>query len=140
MARIPESFGRREQPALAVPVGEPGTRGLHVAGHPGFNPGSDPGSNPEPNNDIDPDGSDRNGLGALCRKQAFTERADADMTIAARVRCEVKPVTARAERPSCAGIASPVHVGVADSARADWAIEFTSQLRAAPPAAPAGTA
>lgn len=140
MARIPESFGRREQPAPAVALGEAGTRGLHVAGHPEFNHASNRESNRESNNDIDPDGSDRNGLRAPCRKQAFTERADADMTIATRVRCEVKPVTARAERPSCAGIASPVHAGVTDPARADWAIEFTSPLRAAPPAAPAGTA
>lgn len=110
MARALDLFRRRERPApgpaaLAEPLEAASFRELHVAGRPEGNPWS--------NKDIDPDGSDRNGLGALCRRQAF------------------------AERRRCAGITLPVHAGTADPARPDWPIRFTGQLRAAPSAATA---
>ncbi len=67
----------------------------------------------ESNNNIDPDGPDRNCPGALCRRQAF------------------------AGRRRSAGIALPVRAGTADPARPDWPIRFTGRLRAASPAATA---
>ena len=85
---------------------------LHVAGH------------PEGNRDIDPDGSDRNVMEALRWKQAFAERTDAEMAIATQFAFEAAPIVAWATALKEAGIALPIHVGLAGPAKLQTLIKF----------------
>jgi len=85
---------------------------LHVAGH------------PEGSRDIDPDGSDRNVMDALRWKQAFSERTDAAMALTTQFVFEAAPVLAWAEAIRAAGIALPVHVGIAGPAKLQTLIRF----------------
>ncbi|MEO0820022.1 MAG: methylenetetrahydrofolate reductase [Pseudomonadota bacterium] len=89
-----------------------GFKRLHVAGH------------PEGNRDIDPDGGEGEVMRALAWKQAFRERTDAEMAIATQFCFEAEPVIAWAHRLSAAGIALPVHIGVAGPAKLQTLIKF----------------
>ncbi|GIT91933.1 methylenetetrahydrofolate reductase [Jannaschia pagri] len=85
---------------------------LHVAGH------------PEGNRDIDPDGGDKNVSEALQWKQKFSERTDAEMAIATQFCFEAAPVIAWANAIRAAGVALPVHIGVAGPAKLQTLIKF----------------
>ncbi|MDG4647648.1 methylenetetrahydrofolate reductase [Roseibacterium sp. SDUM158017] len=85
---------------------------LHVAGH------------PEGNRDIDPEGGERECLAALRWKQDFANRSDARFAIATQFAFEAAPVVAWAERLAAAGIAMPVHLGVAGPAKLQTLIKF----------------
>ncbi|MDZ4094800.1 MAG: methylenetetrahydrofolate reductase, partial [Paracoccaceae bacterium] len=85
---------------------------LHVAGH------------PEGNRDIDKDGGDAIVMQALKWKQAFSERSDAKMAIATQFCFEAAPVIAWADRLAAAGIALPIHIGVAGPAKLQTLIKF----------------
>ncbi|MEO0680861.1 MAG: methylenetetrahydrofolate reductase [Pseudomonadota bacterium] len=85
---------------------------LHVAGH------------PEGNRDIDPDGGERNVMDALAWKQAFAERTDAQMAIVTQFVFEAAPVVDWARRLREAGVALPIHVGVAGPAKLQTLIRF----------------
>ncbi len=89
-----------------------GFKRLHVAGH------------PEGNRDIDPDGSMKNVLQALEWKQAFSERTDADMALATQFAFDAKPIIAWARDLSEAGIALPIHIGIAGPAKLQTLIKF----------------
>ncbi|MEL6477267.1 MAG: methylenetetrahydrofolate reductase [Pseudomonadota bacterium] len=89
-----------------------GFRRLHVAGH------------PEGNKDIDPNGGDDAVMEALRWKQAFSERTDAEMAIATQFVFEAEPVIAWANRLAEAGIALPIHIGVAGPAKLQTLIKF----------------
>lgn len=92
--------------------GAKGFTRLHVAGH------------PEGNRDIDPDGSEKNVMEALRWKQRFAETSDADMALATQFCFEAKPVIAWADRLRAAGIALPIHIGVAGPAKLQTMIKF----------------
>ena len=85
---------------------------LHVAGH------------PEGNRDIDPQGGDALALDALVRKAGFARETDAEMAIATQFCFEAAPVVGWAERLREAGIALPVHIGVAGPARLQTMLKF----------------
>ncbi|WP_238366118.1 methylenetetrahydrofolate reductase [Mesobacterium pallidum] len=85
---------------------------LHVAGH------------PEGNKDIDPDGSTANVMEALRWKQAFTERTDAQMALATQFAFDAKPIIAWVDGLRTAGIALPVHIGIAGPAKLQTLIKF----------------
>ncbi len=85
---------------------------LHVAGH------------PEGNRDIDPDGSETNCLAALRAKAAFQAETDAAMAIATQFCFEAAPAIAWADRLQAAGIALPVHIGVAGPAKLQTLLKF----------------
>ncbi|MGC9417618.1 MAG: methylenetetrahydrofolate reductase [Rhodovulum sp.] len=85
---------------------------LHVAGH------------PEGSRDIDTDGTDRLVMEALQWKQAFAERTDADMAIVTQFAFEAGPVIAWADRLRAAGIALPIHIGVAGPAKLQTLLKF----------------
>ncbi|MEL7174695.1 MAG: methylenetetrahydrofolate reductase, partial [Pseudomonadota bacterium] len=90
-----------------------GFKRLHVAGH------------PEGNRDIDADGGEKEVMAALAWKQAFAERTDAEMAIATQFCFEAAPVIAWANRLSAAGVAMPVHIGVAGPAKLQTLIKFS---------------
>ena len=85
---------------------------LHVAGH------------PEGNKDIDKDGSDRIVMDALRWKQAFSERSDAKMAITTQFCFDAAPVIAWADKLADAGIALPIHIGIAGPAKLQTLIKF----------------
>ena len=85
---------------------------LHVAGH------------PEGNRDIDPEGGDSVALAALAAKAAFQRETDARMAIATQFCFEAAPVVAWADRLAAAGIALPVHLGVAGPAKLQTLIRY----------------
>jgi len=89
-----------------------GFKRLHVAGH------------PEGNRDIDTHGSTKLVDEALQWKQAFSERTDAKMAIATQFAFDAKPITAWAERLQAAGIALPIHVGIAGPAKLQTLLKF----------------
>ena len=89
-----------------------GFKRLHVAGH------------PEGNKDIDPDGSNNLVLQALRWKQAFNERTDAEMAVATQFAFEAAPVIEWAEGLAAAGIALPIHIGIAGPAKLQTLIKF----------------
>ena len=85
---------------------------LHVAGH------------PEGNRDIDPDGGTRLVDEALQWKQKFSERTDAKMAMATQFAFEADPIIAWAEGLKAAGIALPIHIGIAGPAKLQTMIKF----------------
>ena len=85
---------------------------LHVAGH------------PEGNRDIDPNGGETEVMAALRWKQDFANRSDADFAIVTQFAFEALPVLAWAERLAAAGIALPVHLGIAGPAKLQTLIKF----------------
>ncbi|MBC7156248.1 MAG: methylenetetrahydrofolate reductase [Rhodobacteraceae bacterium] len=85
---------------------------IHVAGH------------PEGNRDIDPDGGEAGVMAALRWKQAFAERSDAAMAIATQFAFDAAPVIAWAGRLQAAGIALPIHVGIAGPAKLQTLLKF----------------
>ncbi|EAQ01075.1 metF protein-like [Pseudooceanicola batsensis HTCC2597] len=89
-----------------------GFRRLHVAGH------------PEGNRDIDPEGGEAVVMEALRWKQAFSERTDAEMALATQFAFDARPIIAWADRLQEAGIALPIHVGVAGPAKLQTLIKF----------------
>lgn len=89
-----------------------GFKRLHVAGH------------PEGNRDIDPDGGTRNVEEALQWKQKFSERTDAEMAIATQFAFEAGPMIEWAGALRAAGIALPIHIGIAGPAKLQTLIRF----------------
>ena len=89
-----------------------GFKRLHVAGH------------PEGNRDIDPDGSMKNVSQALAWKQKFSETTDAEMAIATQFCFEAKPIIQWADDLKAAGIALPIHIGIAGPAKLQTLIKF----------------
>ncbi len=85
---------------------------LHVAGH------------PEGNRDIDTDGTNKNVMDALRWKQTFSETTDADMALATQFAFEAKPIIAWADALRDAGIAIPIHIGIAGPAKLQTLIKF----------------
>ncbi len=85
---------------------------IHVAGH------------PEGNADIDPAGGETVAMAALRAKAAFRTETDATMAIVTQFVFEAEPVIAWAARLREAGIALPVHVGVAGPAKLQTLIKF----------------
>jgi methylenetetrahydrofolate reductase (NADPH) len=85
---------------------------LHLAGH------------PEGNRDIDPDGSERMVMEALCWKQAFAERTDARVALATQFCFDAQPVIAWVNRLRAEGIDLPVHIGIAGPAKLQTLIKF----------------
>lgn len=86
---------------------------LHVAGH------------PEGNKDIDPDGGEAEVMKALCWKNDFQDRTDAQMAIATQFCFEAKPVIDWANRLSAAGVTLPIHIGIAGPAKLQTLIRFS---------------
>ena len=97
-----------------------GFRRLHVAGH------------PEGNRDIDPDGGNRVSLEATLWKQRWAEAAGVDMAIATQFCFAAKPVIAWSDRLRDAGVALPVHVGVAGPAKLQTLIKFAMMCGVGP--------
>ncbi len=89
-----------------------GFKRLHVAGH------------PEGNRDIDKDGSDKNVQEALRWKQKFSDTTDAQMALATQFAFEAKPIIAWADAIKEAGIALPIHIGIAGPAKLQTMIKF----------------
>lgn len=85
---------------------------LHVAGH------------PEGNRDIAPDGAEAPLMDALRCKAAFAERTGAAMAIVTQFAFDAAPVIAWERRLRAAGIALPVHVGLAGPAKLQTLIRF----------------
>ncbi len=85
---------------------------LHFAGH------------PEGNRDIDPDGSMKNVDQALRWKQKFSETTDAKVALATQFAFEAKPIIAWADALRAAGIAIPIHIGIAGPAKLQTLIRF----------------
>lgn len=85
---------------------------ISVAGH------------PEGNKDIDPDGSRANVAAALQWKQAFSERTDAELSIATQFLFEAGPAIRWAEELAAAGVSMPVHLGVAGPAKLNTLIKY----------------
>jgi methylenetetrahydrofolate reductase (NADPH) len=92
--------------------GKAGFTHLHVAGH------------PEGNRDIDKDGSDKNVQDALRWKQTFSDTSDAQMALATQFAFEAGPIIAWADAIKDAGIALPVHIGIAGPAKLQTLIKF----------------
>ena len=89
-----------------------GFKRLHVAGH------------PEGNKDIDPKGGDKMVMEALRWKQAFSERTDAQMALATQFAFDAGPIIKWADRLREAGIALPIHIGIAGPAKLQTLIKF----------------
>lgn len=89
-----------------------GFKRLHVAGH------------PEGNRDIDPDGSIKNVMEALRWKQKFSDSTDAEMALATQFAFDAKPIIAWADSLREAGIALPIHIGIAGPAKLQTLIKF----------------
>ncbi len=85
---------------------------LHIAGH------------PEGNRDIDADGGEAEVMAALRWKQDFANRSDADFAIVTQFAFEAPAVLAWAERLAAAGIALPIHLGIAGPAKLQTLIKF----------------
>jgi len=89
-----------------------GFKHLHVAGH------------PEGNRDIDKDGTDKLVMEALHWKQRFNDTTDADMALATQFAFEAKPIIAWADAIKDAGVALPIHIGIAGPAKLQTMIKF----------------
>lgn len=89
-----------------------GFRRLHVAGH------------PEGNRDIDAGGGTAGVDAALMRKQAFSERTDAEMAIVTQFAFDPQPVIDWTERLGALGVTLPVHVGMAGPARLQTLLKY----------------
>lgn len=85
---------------------------LHVAGH------------PEGNADIDPDGASRNADAALVWKQDFARLTGIEMAIVTQFAFEAAPILAWTRRLADAGIALPVHLGVAGPAKLQTLLKY----------------
>jgi methylenetetrahydrofolate reductase (NADPH) len=85
---------------------------LHVAGH------------PEGNRDIDPAGGEEATIAALRRKSDFQAQTDAHMAIATQFAFEAGPIIDWIGRLRAAGIALPVHIGIAGPAKLQTMIKF----------------
>ena len=92
--------------------GKAGFKRLHVAGH------------PEGNRDIDPAGGDDNVMEELRWKQKFSETTDAKMALATQFAFDAKPIIAWADSLKEAGIALPIHIGIAGPAKLQTLIKF----------------
>lgn len=89
-----------------------GFRRLHVAGH------------PEGARHIDPGGGDRVAMAAVRWKQDWAAEAGVDMAIATQFCFEAQPVIDWARRLREAGVALPVHIGVAGPAKLQTLIKY----------------
>lgn len=89
-----------------------GFKRLHVAGH------------PEGNKDIDPDGTMKNVEEALRWKQKFSDTTDAEMALATQFAFDAKPIIDWADSLAAAGIALPIHIGIAGPAKLQTLIKF----------------
>ncbi|MCB1363923.1 MAG: methylenetetrahydrofolate reductase [Rhodobacteraceae bacterium] len=89
-----------------------GFKRLHFAGH------------PEGNRDIDPDGGMKVVGEALEWKQKFSERTDAKLALATQFAFDAGPIIRWADRLREAGIAIPVHIGIAGPAKLQTLIKF----------------
>ena len=89
-----------------------GFKRLHFAGH------------PEGNRDIDPDGGMKVVDEALEWKQKFSERTDAKLALATQFAFDAGPIIRWADRLREAGIAIPVHIGIAGPAKLQTLIKF----------------
>jgi methylenetetrahydrofolate reductase (NADPH) len=87
-----------------------GFRRLHVAGH------------PEGNRDIP--GGEEALMAALRWKQDHADRTDAQMAITTQFCFEAAPVIAWADALAAAGIAMPIHIGIAGPAKLQTLIKF----------------
>ncbi len=85
---------------------------IHVAGH------------PEGNRDIDPEGGDALALDFLRRKQGWARERGIEMAIVTQFVFEADPVFDWLARLQAAGIALPVHLGIAGPARLQTLIKF----------------
>ncbi|MCR8547324.1 methylenetetrahydrofolate reductase [Salipiger sp. P9] len=85
---------------------------LHVAGH------------PEGNRDIDPEGGERAVMEAARWKQAFSERTDAQMALVTQFAFEAAPILAWGTRLREAGVALPIHIGLAGPAKLQTLIKY----------------
>jgi len=85
---------------------------IHVAGH------------PEGNRDVAPDGAQAVLLDALRWKQDFARRKGLEMAIVTQFCFESRPVINWADSLTKAGIALPVHIGVAGPAKLQTLIRF----------------
>ncbi len=92
--------------------GKAGFKHLHVAGH------------PEGNRDIDKDGSNTLVMDALRWKQTFANTSDASMALATQFAFEAGPIIAWADAIKAAGIALPIHIGIAGPAKLQTLIKF----------------
>ncbi len=92
--------------------GKAGFKHLHVAGH------------PEGNRDIDKDGSNTLVMDALRWKQTFADTSDASMALATQFAFEAGPIIAWADAIKAAGIALPIHIGIAGPAKLQTLIKF----------------
>ena len=89
-----------------------GFRRVHFAGH------------PEGNRDIDADGTTRLVDEAALWKQRWSEGADAEVALVTQFVFEAEPVTGWIERLRAAGVALPVHVGVAGPTKLQTLIKY----------------
>ena len=89
-----------------------GFRRVHFAGH------------PEGNRDIDADGTTRLADEAALWKQRWSEGADAEVALVTQFVFEAEPVTGWIERLRAAGVALPVHVGVAGPTKLQTLIKY----------------
>ncbi len=85
---------------------------IHVAGH------------PEGNRDIDPEGGEAQAMAALGRKQDWARARGVEMAIVTQFVFEAEPVFDWAGRLAAAGIALPVHIGVAGPAKLQTLIKY----------------
>ncbi|MBK5927905.1 methylenetetrahydrofolate reductase [Rhodobaculum claviforme] len=85
---------------------------VHVAGH------------PEGSRDIDPGGGEETAMAALRAKAAWAARSGTEMAIVTQFAFDADPVIAWEGRLRAAGIALPVHVGLAGPARLQTLIRY----------------
>lgn len=85
---------------------------VHVAGH------------PEGSRDIDPAGGEETAMAALRAKAAWAARTGPEMAIVTQFAFDAAPVIAWEGRLRAAGIALPVHVGLAGPARLQTLIRY----------------
>jgi methylenetetrahydrofolate reductase (NADPH) len=85
---------------------------IHVAGH------------PEGNRDIDPEGGETRAMAALARKQDWARARGLPMAIVTQFVFEAEPVFDWTARLAAAGIALPVHIGIAGPAKLQTLIKY----------------
>ncbi|ATN32790.1 5,10-methylenetetrahydrofolate reductase [Rhizobium sp. ACO-34A] len=112
---LPNPVGELESSLQLIETGlfdRYGFKRLHVAGH------------PEGNKDIDTVGGTKIVDEALMRKQAYSERTDAEMAITTQFAFDAKPVIAWAERIAADGVKLPIHLGIAGPTKLQTLIKF----------------
>ena len=112
---VPKPVGEFHSSMQLVETGlfdRAGFKRLHFAGH------------PEGNRDIDPDGGMKVVDEALEWKQKFSERTDAKLALATQFAFDAGPIIRWADRLREAGIAIPVHIGIAGPAKLQTLIKF----------------